>query len=50
MTLHKPFTNGLIQITLLGGTGRPVKKGIEVPPRSRFAAETTGARAARPAL
>ena len=31
MTLAQLFANGPIQITLLGGTGRHVKMGIEAP-------------------
>jgi len=31
MTLAELFANGPIQITLLGGTGRRVKMGIEAP-------------------
>jgi sRNA-binding carbon storage regulator CsrA len=31
MTLAQLFANGPIQITLLGGTGRNVKMGIEAP-------------------
>ena len=31
MTLKELFANGPIQITLLGGTGRRVKMGIEAP-------------------
>ena len=31
MTLAELFANGPIQITLLGGTGRRVKVGIEAP-------------------
>lgn len=31
MTLAQLFANGPIQITLLGGTGRRVKMGIEAP-------------------
>jgi hypothetical protein len=30
-TTDDPFANGPIQITLLGGTGRRVKMGIEAP-------------------
>ena len=41
MTLAQLFANGPIQITLLGGTGRRVKMGIEAPEqlaiRRRFA-------------
>jgi sRNA-binding carbon storage regulator CsrA len=31
MTLKELFANGPIQITLLGGTGRRIKMGIEAP-------------------
>ena len=31
MTMQQLFANGPIQITLLGGTGRRVKMGIEAP-------------------
>jgi sRNA-binding carbon storage regulator CsrA len=31
MTLAQLFANGPIQITLLGGTGRQIKMGIEAP-------------------
>ena len=31
MTLRELFANGPIQITLLGGSGRRVKVGIEAP-------------------
>ena len=31
MTMGELFANGPIQITLLGGTGRRVKMGIEAP-------------------
>jgi len=31
MTLQELFANGPIQITLLGGTGRRVKVGIDAP-------------------
>ena len=31
MTMAQLFANGPIQITLLGGTGRRVKMGIEAP-------------------
>jgi len=31
MTMAELFANGPIQITLLGGTGRRVKMGIEAP-------------------
>ena len=31
MTLRELFANGPIQITLLGGTGRRVKVGIDAP-------------------
>ncbi len=31
MTLAELFANGPIQITLLGGTGRRIKMGIEAP-------------------
>ncbi len=31
MTLAEVFANGPIQITLLGGTGRRVKMGIDAP-------------------
>jgi sRNA-binding carbon storage regulator CsrA len=31
MTVAELFANGPIQITLLGGTGRRVKMGIEAP-------------------
>ncbi|MHB8474820.1 MAG: carbon storage regulator [Steroidobacteraceae bacterium] len=31
MTLGQLFANGPIQITLLGGTGRRIKMGIEAP-------------------
>ena len=31
MTLAELFANGPIQITLLGGTGRQIKMGIEAP-------------------
>jgi sRNA-binding carbon storage regulator CsrA len=31
MTLEQLFANGPIQITLLGGTGKRVKMGIEAP-------------------
>lgn len=31
MTLAQLFANGPIQITLLGGTGRRVKMGIDAP-------------------
>jgi sRNA-binding carbon storage regulator CsrA len=31
MTMEQLFANGPIQITLLGGTGRRVKMGIEAP-------------------
>ena len=31
MTLAELFANGPIQITLLGGTGRNIKMGIEAP-------------------
>ncbi len=31
MTVEELFANGPIQITLLGGTGRRVKMGIEAP-------------------
>lgn len=31
MTMEQLFANGPIQITLLGGTGRRIKMGIEAP-------------------
>jgi sRNA-binding carbon storage regulator CsrA len=31
MTLKELFANGPIQITLLGGTGKRIKMGIEAP-------------------
>jgi len=31
MTMAELFANGPIQITLLGGTGRRIKMGIEAP-------------------
>ena len=31
MTMTELFANGPIQITLLGGTGRRIKMGIEAP-------------------
>jgi sRNA-binding carbon storage regulator CsrA len=31
MTMAQLFANGPIQITLLGGTGRRIKMGIEAP-------------------
>jgi sRNA-binding carbon storage regulator CsrA len=31
MTLEQLFANGPIQITLLGGTGRRIKMGIDAP-------------------
>lgn len=31
MTLKELFANGPIEITLLGGTGRRIKMGIEAP-------------------
>jgi sRNA-binding carbon storage regulator CsrA len=31
MTLAELFANGPIQITLLGGTGKRIKMGIEAP-------------------
>ncbi len=40
MTMAQLFANGPIQITLLGGTGRRVKMGIEAPEQLAFGAKT----------
>ena len=42
MTMAQLFANGPIQITLLGGTGRRIKMGIDAPEQLIWGARQSG--------